>query len=88
MCNRTKDGILSFDNCVYKTSINEGLNGNPFNKHGDVVRFNSYITFSKSNDQTMRVQLRLCFRYNDNGIVRYAYSPVFETSLQELKGIN
>ena len=79
---------MSFDNCASKTSINEVLNGKPLDKDGDVLKFNSYITFPNSNDQTMRVQLRLCFRYNDNGIVRYAYSPVFETSLQELKGIN
>ena len=88
MGNKTEDGILSFDNYVFKRSINDGLNGNPVVIDGDVARFYSYITFTKSKDPTMRVQLRLCFRYNDNGIVRYAYSPVFETSLQELKGIN
>jgi len=88
MCNRAENGILSFDNYAHKHSINEALNGKPFSKDGDVVRFNGYITFSTSNDPTIRVQLRLCFRYNDNGTIRYAYSPVFETSLQELKGIN
>ena len=49
------------------------------------MKFYSDINVRKSeNLRNTRMQFRLAFQYEESGVVKYSYSPIIETTMNEL----